>query len=92
MQVRKFIKEINRKKKVTIILTSHDMSDIEALTNRIIVIGHGKKLYDGSLNDIKKNFNKYKQVEILFKSLINVPNLKYVEIIKMEKNNIIFIK
>ena len=58
--VRKFIKEINKKKKVTIILTSHDMSDIEALTNRIIVIGHGKKLYDGSLNGIKKKFNKEK--------------------------------
>ena len=89
MQVRKFIKEINKKKKVTIILTSHDMNDIEALTNRIIVIGHGKKLYDGSLNDIKKNFNKNKQVEIFFKSLSNNPKLKDVEVIKKEKNKVL---
>jgi len=39
LAVRKFIKEINEKKNVTIILTSHDMTDIEALTNRIILIG-----------------------------------------------------
>ena len=89
MQVRKFIKEINKKKKVTIILTSHDMNDIEALTNRIIVIGHGKKLYDGSLNDIKKNFNKNKQVEIFFKSLSNNPKIKDVEVIKKEKNKVL---
>ena len=53
VRVRKFIKEINRKRKVTIILTSHDMQDIESLTNRLIVIGHGKKLYDGTLSGIK---------------------------------------
>ena len=89
MQVRKFITEINKKKKVTIILTSHDMNDIEALTNRIIVIGHGKKLYDGSLNDIKKNFNKNKQVEIFFKSLSNNLKIKDVEVIKKEKNKVL---
>lgn len=89
LQVRKFIKEINKKKKVTIILTSHDMSDIEALTNRIIVIGHGKKLYDGSLNDIKKNFNKNKQVEIIYKKLKNIPKMKNVEIIKKDTSKVL---
>ena len=89
MQVRKFIKEINKKKKVTIILTSHDMTDIEALTNRIIVIGHGKKLYDGSLNDIKKNFDKNKQVEIIYNYLNNVPTIKNVEVLKKEKNKVL---
>ena len=83
--VRKFIKEINKKKKVTIILTSHDMSDIEALTNRVIVIGHGKKLYDGSLSGIKRKFSKEKKVEILYKKLNSIPKIKNVNI--LEQNN-----
>ena len=87
--VRKFIKEINKKKKVTIILTSHDMSDIEALTNRIIVIGHGKILYDGSLNSIKKKFNKEKRLEIIYKKLDSIPSIKDVEVIKKENNKVL---
>ena len=89
VEVRKFIKEINKRKKVTIILTSHDMTDIEALTDRLIVIGHGKKLYDGRLLDIKKKFNKNKKVEILFKKIESIPNIKNTEIIKKSKNRII---
>ncbi len=89
LQVRKFIKEINEKKKVTIILTSHDMTDIEALTNRVIVIGHGKKLYDGKLNDIKKKFNNEKQVEIVYKKLKEVPIIKGVEVIKKNRNKVL---
>lgn len=89
LQVRKFIKEINKKKKVTIILTSHDMTDIEALTNRIIVIGHGKKLYDGSLNDIKHKFSKNKQVEIIYKKLSSIPKIKDVEVIKKQNDRVL---
>lgn len=89
VNVRNFIKEINKKRKVTIILTSHDMSDIEALTNRLIVIGKGKILYDGSLNYIKKKFTNKKQLEIIYKNLNKIPTLKNVEILKQEKNRII---
>ncbi len=89
VQVRKFIKEINKKEKVTIILTSHDMSDIEALTNRVIVIGHGKKLYDGTLNGIKKKFSNKKKLEIIFNKLNNLPRLKDVEIIEKKEHKII---
>ena len=89
VQVRKFIKEINKKEKVTIILTSHDMSDIEALTNRVIVIGHVRKLYDGTLNGIKKKFSNKKKLEILFNKLDKMPKLKDVEIIEKKEHQII---
>ena len=89
VQVRKFIKDINIKKNVTIILTSHDMSDIEALTNRIIVIGHGKKLYDGSLNSIKNKFSGRKKLEIIYKKLSTIPDIKDVSIIEKKRNYIL---
>ena len=89
VEVRKFIKEINKRKKVTVILTSHDMNDIEALTNRIIVIGHGKKLYDGTLNGIKRKFSNHKQLEILFNELKRVPRMKDVTIIERGTGNIV---
>lgn len=89
VEVRKFIKEINQKKKVTIILTSHDMSDIEALTNRVIVIGHGKKLYDGSLNHIKKKFTNHKRLEILHKGIKRIPKINNVTVIEKNKNRVL---
>lgn len=66
LAVRKFILEINRTHKTTVILTTHDMQDIEALTRRILLIGKGKILMDGDLSDIKKKFGGYKRIEVEF--------------------------
>ena len=52
--VRKFIKEINQKNGTTIILTTHDTGDIKALANRILLIGKGKLLMDGKMEDLNK--------------------------------------
>ena len=56
LAVRDFILKLNEEKKTTVILTSHDMQDIEALTSRIILIGKGKILLDGTLADIKEGY------------------------------------
>ena len=56
--VRNFIKKINKEKNTTIILTTHDTGDIEALTKRVILIGKGKLLLDGSLNNLTKKYTK----------------------------------
>lgn len=54
--VRKFISAINKEKDVTVILTTHDMSDIEALAQRILLIGKGKLLYDGDLDAMRAKY------------------------------------
>lgn len=56
--VREFIKKINKEKNTTIILTTHDTGDIEALTKRIILIGKGKLLLEGSLSNLSKRYSK----------------------------------
>lgn len=81
--VRDFIKRINKEKKTTIILTTHDMSDIDALAKRIILIGKGKVLYDGSLKKLKENFANKKYITVKTKDNIK---LKQKGIIKKEKN------
>ncbi|WP_282942368.1 ATP-binding cassette domain-containing protein [Paenibacillus sp. RC67] len=54
--VRHFIKTINKEKGVTVILTTHDMNDIEALADRILLIGKGTLLYDGSIQGLRGRF------------------------------------
>ncbi len=54
LAVRDFIKKLNREHKTTVILTTHDMQDIEALASRVILIGKGKILLDGTLSDIRR--------------------------------------
>lgn len=56
LAVREFIRKLNETKKITVILTTHDMQDIEALAKRIILIGKGKILSDGSLSELKQQF------------------------------------
>lgn len=62
--VRDFIKKINKEQKVTIILTTHDMSDITSLAKRIILIGKGKKLYDGTLSNLRKNYDYLRKITV----------------------------
>jgi ABC-2 type transport system ATP-binding protein len=64
--VRNFIKTINKEKKVTVILTTHDMNDIEALAERIILIGKGKILLDGTLTELKNRFATNKTLTVDF--------------------------
>ena len=51
--VREFLQEINRQEGTTVLLTTHDLSDIETLCRRVIVIDHGKLLFDGALSQLR---------------------------------------
>lgn len=63
-KIRGAIKELNKKYNITVILTTHDMKDIEELCSRIIIIDKGKILYDGKLTDIKYRFGNTKTIYI----------------------------
>ncbi|MCX7570646.1 ATP-binding cassette domain-containing protein [Tumebacillus sp. DT12] len=61
-KIRTFIKEMNKREETTVILTTHDMGDIEELCKRIIIIDEGKVLYDGDLQQIKERFGQKRVV------------------------------
>lgn len=69
--VRDFIKNINKENKTTVILTTHDTQDIEALTKRIILIGKGRVLLDGNIDNLKQKFNKGRTITVDYLGNIN---------------------
>lgn len=77
--VRDFIKKLNKEKNITIILTSHDMADITSLAKRIILIGKGKVLYDGSLRKLKNTYQTKKQITIKTSDKLNIRNKGVIE-------------
>ncbi len=61
-RIRAFIKRINQEKGTTVVLTTHDLGDIEELCQRVLIIDNGVLIYDGSLETIKQRFGKYREI------------------------------
>ena len=79
--VRKFIKRINAEKKVTVILTTHDMNDIEALADRILLIGRGRILYDGDISGLRNRFGTNKTVTIDYDESSRKPQVEGTDLL-----------
>lgn len=90
--IRKFIKEINKEKNVTVILTTHDLKDIEDVCDRIILLDKGQIIYDGSKQKFKDTYGKYVIAEFAVKDKNIAINdnvmLNGVEILEETENRI----
>ena len=73
--LRDFLRQENREHGTTILLTTHDMEDIAALCRRVMVLGHGTKLYDGSLQELLGRFDRVRTVEVRYAKEGTVPSL-----------------
>lgn len=67
-QMRGFLRDVNRDKGTTILLTSHYMEDIKSLCKRCVVINSGGKLYDGGLDSLLANFQKHKKLTLSYEN------------------------
>jgi ABC-2 type transport system ATP-binding protein len=63
-KIRKALRKINEETQTTVMLTTHDLDDIEAVCDRIIVIDKGKKIFDGKLDELKNSYGKTRMVAL----------------------------
>lgn len=63
-KIRELIKELNKRKQTTVILTTHDMGDVDALCERIVIIDHGKMIYDNDMDHLKTYFGSYRTLKL----------------------------
>lgn len=71
-KIRRFLHELNETYKTTVLLTTHDLSDIEALCERVLLLDEGKIIYDGRLEQLQRDSAKGKQVEFQFFAEVDV--------------------
>jgi ABC-2 type transport system ATP-binding protein len=75
-QIRKFLRAINREFHTTVLLTTHDLDDIEELCRRIMIIDHGRLLYDGPLDSLKQKLLRTKQIKFAVKDSDQLPGVQ----------------
>jgi ABC-2 type transport system ATP-binding protein len=76
--IREFLKQVNKTQNTTVLLTTHDLSDIEELCRRILIIDKGKILFDGQLAEMKSRLSEYNQVKFLLKDRTQISRLAEV--------------
>ena len=85
--IRKAIREINEKYRTTVILTTHDIEDIEELCNRIIIIDEGKKIYDGSLEHLKDSYGTNRKISMEVKKPEALKKLNFEKTLGVKKED-----
>ena len=63
-RIRTFIADINRERGATVVLTTHDLADVERLCSRVILIDHGRVLFDGSVNRLKATYAPHRELVV----------------------------
>lgn len=88
-KIRQFVAEYNRRYQATVILTSHYMADVTALCKRVIVIDHGKLMYDGALDELSARMAPHKLVRVELATELNGHSLaQYGEVIQAQGQRI----
>jgi ABC-2 type transport system ATP-binding protein len=75
-EIREFLKQMNRTHNTTILLTTHDLQDIEALCSRVIMLDDGRIIYDGALDDLKLRWGKGTEVWLQFGESVPLERLQ----------------
>jgi ABC-2 type transport system ATP-binding protein len=86
-RIRAFVAEYNQRHGATVLLTSHYMADVEALCRRVIVIHHGKLLFDGDLSALVGRFSAFKTIGVTLES-DSVDLSRYAEVVSRDGSRV----
>lgn len=86
--IRRAIQKINDEEGTTVILTTHDLSDIELLCNRIVMIDKGKKVYDGPINDLKHKYGQMRELCFELKNQDALSALDYAKTFSLSDDDL----
>lgn len=81
---RSFIRQLNRERQVTVLLTTHDLSDIEKVCERMMIIDNGHIIYNGSITGIKERFAPYRVLVVDFAEGVSEVKIARAELIERE--------
>ncbi len=81
-RIRDFLKELHREDNCTVLLTSHYMQDVQELCDRVVVIDHGSRIFEGTLDDLSRKFSDTRRVRLSFSGPVATEDLaKYGKVI-----------
>jgi len=85
-----FIRKLNRERQVTVLLTTHDMSDIEKICERLMIIDYGRIIYDGTVACIKQQFAHHRELIVDFAEGVSEVKSDRAELMEREGQRVRF--
>lgn len=89
-RIRRFIRHINRERGVTVVLTTHDLSDVEQLCRRVMIIDHGRLLYDGRLEELRRRFGGKRELHVEFSQEYDQIEIEVAEVTQLDSHRAVF--
>lgn len=83
-RIRGFLGEINRERGVTVLLTTHDLADISRLCPRVVLIDHGKVIYDGALEQLRARYGRWRTLVVDLADAEATPRVPNAELVRQE--------
>ena len=87
-QVRQFLRQVNAERQVTVILTTHDLNDVEQVCRRLVIIDSGKIIYDGGIDALKERYGKTRILIVDLAQAYSDIQLEGVDLTRREGNRI----
>lgn len=87
-QVRQFLRQVNAERQVTVILTTHDLNDVEKVCQRLIIIDSGKIIYDGGIDALKERYGKTRILIVDLAQAYSDIQLEGVDLTRRDRNRI----